>query len=814
MDHSHRSKFSKNKKPFKGKSKGKIKNVNKGKVESAGVRDSIKTTKFGGKQDRYNTAQQLIKSKREALIAQKRLGTGASAPKIIGVVSITPLVDAQAFVNDLLSHENVERTNLPGTPDHIQTATVTLDKKINRVTVFACPRDPMAVVDLTSVADVILVLIGPDEAKSDLGVDDDGEYFTKLMKAQGLPAVVGVYRDLNQVAPKKQAGVKKLFTRYMHTVFEDQPKLLPLQEPKDCLQLYRWMFNIKLKSPSVRENRSYMLGESVHFTPNDDDQKKGTLAVGGYLRGAHNVSANQLIHVTGYNDFQVSKIEAMPADIVKKRKKSEKSDSSMADEKENEQGGRVLEEGTSPRSLDALIPVDPMAHEQSVITDEEIKLSQKKKKPSGGVLSDVQDVWDELAVSSEDEEEDMKEDKDEDNESLITTTGMDEEEMSEKKKLEREEIQFPDEVETPKDVLARERFARYRGLENFRSTEWDKNESLPLEYSQIYRFEDFKCTEKAVTGSEANQGPAKPSISARYVVYLKNVPADTAQKMCTQTRPVNLWSLFEYERKVSVLHFLVKRFPEYDNPVKAKEEITFNVGFRRFNARPLYSGHSLKSSKSMTQRFLTQGTFTVCSVFSHIIFPPAPVLMFLPKTSSLSAVSTDVQVQSTAVSSLTMSDLATLPGNEPEKTCVQSIAPSRATTRAWKSGASSRGPIKYTTPSAESEGKTLIASGSLMSVNPDRLLIKRIVLTGYPVGVNKRAAVVRHMFYEPDDIRWFKPVKLWTKYGLTGHIKEPRGTKGYLKATFDGFIKNHDTVCMNLYKRQFPPWDPAQFETH
>ena len=56
--------------------------------------------------------------------------------------------------------------------------------------------------------------------------------------------------------------------------------------------------------------------------------------------------------------------------------------------------------------------------------------------------------------------------------------------------------------------------------------------------------------------------------------------------------------------------------------------------------------------------------------------------------------------------------------------------------------------------------------------------VKRIILTGFPVGVNKRAAVVRRMFYNAEDIKWFKPVELWTKYGLVGHIKEARGTKG------------------------------------
>jgi len=83
----------------------------------------------------------------------------------------------------------------------------------------------------------------------------------------------------------------------------------------------------------------------------------------------------------------------------------------------------------------------------------------------------------------------------------------------------------------------------------------------------------------------------------------------------------------------------------------------------------------------------------------------------------------------------------------------------------------------------------LVASGNVLPPNPLTVILKRIILTGYPLKVHKKKAVVRYMFFNPKDIKYFKPVELFTKFGLKGHIKDSLGTHGLYKAQFNDFLR-------------------------
>lgn len=67
-----------------------------------------------------------------------------------------------------------------------------------------------------------------------------------------------------------------------------------------------------------------------------------------------------------------------------------------------------------------------------------------------------------------------------------------------RRREEEDDLSFPDEVDTPKEISARIRFQRFRGMRSFRTSPWDPFENLPRDYARIFQFEDFKRTERAV----------------------------------------------------------------------------------------------------------------------------------------------------------------------------------------------------------------------------------------------------------------------------------------------------------------------------
>ena len=122
-------------------------------------------------------------------------------------------------------------------------------------------------------------------------------------------------------------------------------------------------------------------------------------------------------------------------------------------------------------------------------------------------------------------------------------------------------------------------------------------------------------------------------------------------------------------------------------------------------------------------------------------------------------------------------------------------------------------PCKILLFTKSNQNISLLATGHALAPNPLTVILKRIILTGYPLKVHKKRAVVRYMFFNPKDVKYFKPVELTSKFGLRGHIKDSLGTHGLMKCQFNDYIKQNDTVCMPLYKRKYPRWHTRAWTT-
>ncbi|PNI23427.1 TSR1 isoform 1 [Pan troglodytes] len=737
---------------------------------------SKKVRKELSRVDQRHRASQLRKQKKEAVLAEKRQLGGKDGPPhqvlVVPLHSRISLPEAMQLLQDR-DTGTVHLNELGNTQNFML-----LCPRLKHRWFFtsARPGDLHVVLDMAKVADTILFLLDPLE-----GWDSTGDYCLSCLFAQGLPTYTLAVQGISGLPLKKQIDARKKLSKAVEKRFPHD-KLLLLDTQQEAGMLLRQLANQKQQHLAFRDRRAYLFAHAVDFVPSEENNLVGTLKISGYVRG-QTLNVNRLLHIVGYGDFQMKQIDA-PGDPfpLNPRGIKPQKDPDMAMEicatdavDDMEEGLKVLMKADPGRqeSLQAEVIPDPMEGEQTWPTEEELseakdflKESSKvvKKVPKG--TSSYQAEWildggsqsggegdeyeyDDMEHEDFMEEESQDESSEEEEEYETMTIGesvhddlydkkVDEEaeaKMLEKYKQERLEEMFPDEVDTPRDVAARIRFQKYRGLKSFRTSPWDPKENLPQDYARIFQFQNFTNTRKSIFKEVEEKEVEGAEVGWYVTLHVSEVPVSVVECF-RQGTPLIAFSLLPHEQKMSVLNMVVRRDPGNTEPVKAKEELIFHCGFRRFRASPLFSQHTA-ADKHKLQRFLTADMALVATVYAPITFPPASVLLFKQKSNGM---------------------------------------------------------------------HSLIATGHLMSVDPDRMVIKRVVLSGHPFKIFTKMAVVRYMFFNREDVLWFKPVELRTKWGRRGHIKEPLGTHGHMKCSFDGKLKSQDTVLMNLYKRVFPKW--------
>lgn len=679
-------------------------------------------------------------------------------------------------------------------------------------------------------------------------ISERGDRVLHAMKSYGLPRVVTILaktkgesefedyddddddddhmttqsaKSLRRNNLKRKMNVKKFVSRFATTEFGvDNDKVIEINLKDDIVgtdepidrkahtrriltdSLIRSLCSISASPPNwvSKLPRSYILSDSHSY---DSEIKK--LQISGYIRGVAPFDVNSLIHVPNLGTFTCEKL--MQTSIPGKRNKSRSKDMICdANEYVVESDPTKIEDlkmFASPDALDGeqnLVGFDE-ADEDYLETDSaDLNNTEKDNgfaRPVG--WSDYQSAWlgaiddgengaeyDDIDHGELANELNMKSSVAADTMEIDDANEVSPEErralMKERKEQQKDHQEFPDEVQVNDDDKARDRFARYRSLTSFKKSYWDPKENLPDSYASIYHFSSFKSTQRSVMGGMKDLKKVGESSNWKFLNIKNNTEknyqnADAMEadsdsddesgflEGCVPTGSYVTIVLKDVEPKdynalgSNALLCAATLLP-HENKVSV-----VNMGLQ--NCMGLSTAAPVKSKDVLTFRCGWR-TWTGRPIFSqnNLNCDKHKFERYMPQAGSFFAASVFGPVTYTPCPILVFRNVNGM--------------------------------------------KELVAFGSMIGADADRIILKRIILTGFPVRVNKRFASVKYMFNDPEDVKWFKPAGLTTKHGLNGKIEQSVGEHGTMKCLFNAPIKQHDTVCLCLYKRVFPKYEEEE----
>ncbi|KAM0284576.1 hypothetical protein ACHAQH_001942 [Verticillium albo-atrum] len=788
MSHSHRSTTKVSHKPFKSKyaTKGALRDAAKGKV--AGTEKGQRKTPHQNvmsKFDRRNQAKQHRLTKQKEHLEETSIFAGRDgAPRVVAIVPLCEDSDVNFAIKQLNESLDIE-ANIEENPFR-----VSVDRFKQKVQYVPLKRDLNAVLDGTRVADFVVVMLS-----AGVEVDSLGELMLRSLESQGMSTLYTIVQGLDKVEPAKQKthvlGSLKSYITHFHP---EQEKLYSLDNRQECSNLMRSLCNTTPKGVRWRDERSWLLAEDIEFASSD----AASTVITGVVRGK-GLKANRLVQLGDHGVFQIEKIMAAPISQKKKGDTTAVGDIhaeeilEVPDEDQDElldlapdeamEGDDEMDDGAMSVATTAKKGVLLDDHHYFSDDNPLDPTQQPKKVPKG--TSKYQSAWylgADVSDSGSDMEDLDMEDESSGSEEFGPEDGLegyapkpptegapseypqsemfqDLDEVEDAKQLAafrknrkvdevEDDKEFPDEIELHPGVAARERLAKYRGLKSLRTSEWVEDEDRayePEDWRRLLRVPDYQGSRSRFT-REALVGGVAPG--TRVAVHLRNVPV-TFEKSYKAGQPVTLVSLLRHEQKKTVVNYLINLSSDYEKSVKSKEEIIVQCGARRFTIKPLFSlpGNTPNDVHKYC-RYLHPGQSAVATFTGPVTWGAVPVLFFKRTTPNAA----DGQ------------------SNEDESDV----------------------------------DLTLIATGTALPPSTSRVVAKRVILTGHPYHINKRIVTIRYMFFNREDVEWFKAMPLWTRRGRSGYVKEALGTHGYFKATFDAHINPQDAVGVSLYKRVWP----------
>lgn len=345
------------------------------------------------------------------------------------------------------------------------------------------------------------------------------------LKAAGLPSVVGVVQGLELLKGKKQSDMRKWGQRFFETEFAGQAKAIDASNPS---LLARTLGSTTARRVHWRSIRSYLLADTAQVVPVEGPKgaEFGTLHVRGYIRGRP-MGVNQVVHLGDVGHFRLRQIKTAAEPFAVKS--NHRSGVGTGQAMTTDVIGKVLATADRDKQEDLNVEAatDGLAGEQTWPTEEELaQAGQYNDRDGGGVnemdeetcethpreekslpqgWSGYQAEW--MTEAGSADGEDM-ESSDEGGAWALEEEGRDKDSLSDhadadlhaskRRNAEDEDVRFPDEVNTPADRSARERFARFRALKSFRTSPWDPKESLPKDYARIFQVNHFVETSTVI----------------------------------------------------------------------------------------------------------------------------------------------------------------------------------------------------------------------------------------------------------------------------------------------------------------------------
>lgn len=764
--HSHRGTLKKDHKPFKSKhaTKGQLKNQFKGKVEKT-TSGSNKANKVTTKLERKHFSKQMRDNKiLETKLLRKLFEGSLGTEKIVTVIALTDDISGSEIASRLINSINDD-----GSAEIVlESPSVTHHKlpkfRSNIQVILPDQNDFLSILDAAKISDFVIFGLSAQQ-EVDLGY---GEQILRTVIAQGIASVIGVVPNLVSAYPKRnlQLDIRQSLFSYFNHFFPNEEKLYALENDSECTNCIRTIAQKFPKSVNWRDSRAYMVADNVYWQASSENE--GYVVVEGTVRGI-GFNANRLVHIPGHGDFQVAAIEKLVRSHLKKNSMDVEEASSDA----------VFLPNEDQENLDELNPeeIDMESYDYEDL-DEEIGVRMDgknyfhdddlngnngdRKLPKG--TSDYQGRWlldDVLEGASdiEDEEEEevngiqyeddgmQIEDANTDYEpteagdaksEVFMELSAEEEErqLQEFRSMEKDDLEFPDEIELHPKESAKEALSAYRGIKSLGNCDWHYDETdkdTPSIWNRLLRISNFKATKNKIVKDSIKEVQINIGTKAKLLI---KAPQYILEKVDPKVNPFTIYSLHQHEHKLAPVNFSFETWEDYERPIPSKETIIAQYGPRRQVINPMFNqGSNNSNNVHKHEKFAHQGATHIATAIAPVLFNNAPTIFFKPR------------------------------------------------------------------PDGSLE---LVGQGTFLNSDHTRVIAERAVLTGHPVKIHKRLVTVRYMFFNKEDISWFKAVPLFTKSGRTGFIKESLGTHGYFKATFDGKLTSQDVVAMSLYKRVWP----------